>query len=184
MAAAVGPLRAVLLITKARSKPKLVENLHQGLSPFNGCFNLPARLMSTLLALVFISQSPLLAILADTQQGAALAQCLPGLIVEHIHLMGAAGDQAEALCFEASGQNLDILDFELDFNFAVGSHGVSVESLRALQRQRHSHSTANAERRHAPFGFAFQHFVEQSDGDSRSGAANGMSQGDGAAVDV
>src|SRR6266849_3163613 len=73
VAGIVGPFGAEFLIAKARLKANHLENLRQDLSLFNGCFNLPARLVPPLLALVLVSHGPLLAVFADSEQGAALA---------------------------------------------------------------------------------------------------------------
>ena len=53
-----------------------------------------------------------------------------------------------------------------------------------LERQRHTHATADAECRHALPGVALQHLVQQSDGNACARAADGMSQSDRASVDV
>jgi hypothetical protein len=78
-------------------------------------------------AAVFISQRPARAVLAEPEQGFPSAKFAPGLIKEGIHLMGAGGNQAESILLEASGESFNIIDSELDLNFAISSHAASIK---------------------------------------------------------
>jgi hypothetical protein len=53
-----------------------------------------------------------------------------------------------------------------------------------FNRQRHTHATTHTQCGNATFGFASKHFVQQRDGDPRSGAADGMAEGDRATIDI
>jgi len=41
--------------------------------------------------------------------------------------MGAGGDQAKSSGLEARGEGINVIDPELDFDFAVGSHAASIK---------------------------------------------------------
>jgi hypothetical protein len=41
--------------------------------------------------------------------------------------VGAGSNQAEASLLETSGEGIDIIDSELDLNFAIGSHAASIK---------------------------------------------------------
>ena len=58
------------------------------------------------------------------------------------------------------------------------------ESGGIFDSERHVHSAADAESGQASARFSPEHFVEQGYGDARSGAADGMTERDGATVDV
>src|SRR5579863_3158917 len=53
-----------------------------------------------------------------------------------------------------------------------------------LERQRHTHAATHAQGRYAPFGLAFEHFVQQGDRDPRASATDGMAERDRATIDV
>src|SRR5690348_456182 len=51
-----------------------------------------------------------------------------------------------------------------------------------FQGEGHAHAAADAESGGAEAGFALAHFVQQGDGDASAGAADGVTEGDGAAI--
>src|SRR5215472_13145873 len=63
-------------------------------------------------------------------------------------------------------------------------HGLSPMSDYVFEGERHAHAPAHAKRRNASLGFALQHLVEKRDRDARARATNGMTEREGAAVDV
>jgi hypothetical protein len=92
---------------------------------------MPARLPP---ARVFISQRPAGAVLAKPEQGIPSAKLAPGLVVEGVHLMGARGDQAESSRLEARGEGINVIDSELDFDFAIGSHAASIKKGERIEQ--------------------------------------------------
>jgi hypothetical protein len=44
--------------------------------------------------------------------------------------MGSRGDQAKSSPLKASGEGLNVIDSELDLDFAVGSHAASIKKSR------------------------------------------------------
>src|SRR5262249_34661764 len=54
----------------------------------------------------------------------------------------------------------------------------------ALDGERHAHAATDAQRRDAALGVALLHFVQQGDEDAASRRADGVADGDGAAIHV
>src|ERR1700674_3556244 len=73
---------------------------------------------------------------------------------------------------------------EAEYSDRSGKPPVSIPFQRIFDRQRHTHTAADAERGQAAAHFSLQHFVEQRHRNARSGAADGMAERDSATVDV
>jgi hypothetical protein len=132
MAVGVGPFTAELFIAEAGAEADRFNDPVHGFAVLHLRFNLPAGLVSArlLAAAIFIGQRPARAILAKAEQGSPAPKLVAGLIKEGIHLMGAGGDQAESSRLEARGEGINVVDSELDLDFAVGSHTASIKKQR------------------------------------------------------
>ena len=87
---------------------------------------MPARLLP---AAVLVRQRPARAIFAKPEQGSPPAQLAAGLVKEGIHLMGAGSNEAESSRLETGSEGLNVLDPELDFDFAVSGHAASIKNM-------------------------------------------------------
>jgi hypothetical protein len=81
-------------------------------------------------AAVLIGQCPARAVLAKPEQGFPPAKFASGLVKQRVHLMGARGNQAESSRLKASCEGVNVIDSELDLDFAVGSHAASIKKSR------------------------------------------------------
>ena len=87
---------------------------------------MPASLLSTL---VLISERPPGAVFPKSEQCPPPAKLFAGLIIEGVHLMGAWGNQVEASLLKAGGEGVDVVNLELDLDFAVSSHRASIKKV-------------------------------------------------------
>jgi hypothetical protein len=65
--------------------------------------------------------------LAKAEKGSPSPKLTPGLIIESVQLMGAGGDQPESCFLKAAGDGINVVDPELDLDFAVGRHAISIK---------------------------------------------------------
>ena len=122
MAVGVGPFTAELFIAEAGAEAYRFNDPAHGLAVFDLRLNLPAGLVPARLlpAAVFISQRPARAVFPKPEQGFPSAKLAAGLVKEGVHLMGAGGNQAKSSRLKAGGEGFNVIDSELDLDFAVG----------------------------------------------------------------
>jgi hypothetical protein len=65
--------------------------------------------------------------LPKAEKGSPSPKLAPGLVIESVHLMGAGGNQTEPGSLKAAGKGVDIVNLELDLDFAVGRHAASIK---------------------------------------------------------
>src|SRR5450631_1903528 len=82
MALAIGPLRAIFLVTECGREPKRAQNGIHLWTVLHGRFQLDSHFMATGLAFRLMRQHPGLAIFAQPQHFASLAQLLAGQVVK------------------------------------------------------------------------------------------------------
>src|SRR6185503_846316 len=136
----VAPFTAKLFIPEAGAEAYRFNDPAHGISVFDLRLNLSAGFVPAglLPATVFISQRPAWTILAKAKKGSPSAQLAAGLIVKGVHFMSAGGNQSKSSLFQAGGKGLDVIDSELDLDFAVGSHSASIKEERRAGRRRAS----------------------------------------------
>jgi hypothetical protein len=65
--------------------------------------------------------------LPKAEQGTPLPKLAAGLVIESVHLMGARGYQPEPGSLKAAGKGGNVVNLELDLDFAVGRHAASIK---------------------------------------------------------
>src|SRR5690349_10832896 len=70
----------------------------------------------------------------------------------------------------------------LSFSHLTTNRSLGSRSGGIFQGEGHAHAAADAKRGRPKAGFALEHLVQQGDGDASPGAANGVAEGDGAAI--
>jgi hypothetical protein len=66
--------------------------------------------------------------LAKAEKGSPTPKLPSGLVIKGVHLMGTGGDQPESRFLKAAGEGVNIINPELDLDFAVGRHAVSIKN--------------------------------------------------------
>jgi len=117
MAGAAAPHRAVLFIAKRGHESERAKNRVHLLAALHRRLQFHPHFMASGRSLCFVGQNPLLAILAQPQELASLAQLLTGQIIERIHLVGGTGDQLEACALQCLDDRGPIANPKLDLDF-------------------------------------------------------------------
>src|ERR1039458_5288769 len=103
VAGSVAPLGAILFIAKRRRETKRAQNGVHLLPVLDTRFQLKPHFMAAGLAFRLVRQHPSLAVLAQPEHFAPLAQLLAGQVVEGIHFVGGAGELFEARLLQRPG---------------------------------------------------------------------------------
>jgi hypothetical protein len=133
MAVGVGPFAAVFFIAEAGAESDGLDNPAGGFAVFDLRFDLSAGLVSAGLRstlLVLICERPFGAIFTKAEQGASPAKLAAGLVIESVHLVSTRRNQAEASFLKPGGKDIDVIDPELDLDFAVIGHSASIKKER------------------------------------------------------
>jgi hypothetical protein len=70
----------------------------------------------------FVREDPAVAVEAEAEEFATVAQLLRGRVVKRVHLVGARRDFAEGVVTKLLAKCFEVRDDELDFDFVVGGH--------------------------------------------------------------
>lgn len=129
VAVGVGPFTTKLFITEAGAEAYGFYDPAHGISVLYLGFNFPAGFMPARLfrATVFVRDCPAQPIFPESEQRAPAAQFAAGLIKQGIHLMGARSNEPESSRLETGSESVNVVDSELDFDFAISGHDASIK---------------------------------------------------------
>jgi hypothetical protein len=65
--------------------------------------------------------------LAKAEQGTSSPKLAAWLVIEGVHLMGTWGYQPEPGSLKAADKGVNVVNLELDFDFAVRRHAASIK---------------------------------------------------------
>jgi hypothetical protein len=129
MAVGVGPFTAEFFISETGAEAYSLDDPAHGFATFDLRLNLAARLVPPRLlsTAVFVSQCPARAVFPKPEQGSPTAKFAAKLVIKRIHLIGSGSHQAESSRLKTGGQGVNVVDPELDLDFAIRGHVASIK---------------------------------------------------------